>query len=144
MPRCIAQSVSGAKQAVRINVEPERWHFQSLSEADHESVRDIDGVCSRWIPITEDASHVPLARELFLCDSQGEYDMITIVHIQVRTIDRIGSAWDPAPDQASRSTSPVEPSVVPEHVKLTSTLDIPLAERLSATRFASSGTSRRC
>src|SRR5215469_524483 len=49
---CIAASLSGAKQAVGINVELERWHFQSLSQTDHESLRDIEGGCSRWIPIT--------------------------------------------------------------------------------------------
>ena len=45
MPCSLAQSVSGANQPVGINVEPERWHFQSLSQM-HQSVRAIGGSLS--------------------------------------------------------------------------------------------------
>src|SRR5262249_10233662 len=62
MPCWLAQSVTRAKQTVGINVERERWHFQSLSQMDHECPCTV----SRWFLSLRGARCVPCG-ETFLC-----------------------------------------------------------------------------
>ena len=86
MPCCLAQSVSGAKQTVGINVELERWHFQSLSQMDH-GCPCYWGSVSRRLLSVGGARRVP-CRETFLRASNRQCRRDTADTMAIRNSDR--------------------------------------------------------